>query len=174
VAADWLAPVSLAAGVVGTLGGQGLREWLTSGREREARAAEREVARQAFQRDTLLELQDEVLALLRNTAQLHSHHVNVYRATGQYARDRVPEDLDEESRLAIARVNRLRQRVIDDDLRQHLAAVRNLCTLVTRPAQMQEGSEAEIAARGEQAWFELAAESRDVEDHIGAVLRGLL
>jgi hypothetical protein len=174
MAADWLPAATLAAGVVGTLGGQGLKEVLTAGREREGRAAERDVARDAFQRDTLLELQDALLALMRNTAQLHNHHVQVYRTTDRYSRDPDPDGLSEDNRLAIAGVNRLAQRVLDDELRAHVKAVRDLCAEVTRPAQMQTGTEADIAERAEQAWFRLAAEGTRIQDHIGEVLRGVL
>lgn len=45
------------------------------------------------------------------------------------------------SAQAVAAVNHLRQRAIDDNLRGYVTDIRDLCVELARPAQMQEGSE---------------------------------
>jgi hypothetical protein len=170
--AEWLPAATLAAGVVGTLGGQGLREWLTSGREREARAAEREVARNAFQRDTLLELQDALLELVQSASRIHLHQGNVYGQTERFGRDNLPEDLNEASGLTNARTSRLQQRILDEQVRQELASLKNLCTEITFP---NTGIDDAVAwGNAHNAWLRLPHVNKQLEDRIGTVLRGLL
>src|SRR5438105_955053 len=101
MSSDWFPAVTLAAGVLGTLGTQALRERWTSGREREARQAEREVARDAFQRETLLELQDVIVEMTRVTMKLHLHHRQSFAQSGRWSRDPEPDDLAETHRLAL-------------------------------------------------------------------------
>ena len=172
MSSDLIPVASFAAGVVGTLGAQGLRERFTTTREREARTAEREVARDAFQRQTLLELQDAILRLVRSTTQLRRHHRAVYAEKGTYARESDPPGLGEEHRDAMANTTHLRQRVLDDDLREHVRAVQELCAQITMPPP---GDSDQVAARRtEEAQIRLAHEVNDLEDRLGRALRALL
>jgi hypothetical protein len=180
--------VPAAAVIVGgafTIAGGVLREQFTSRREREARtserelaqearAAERELVRAAFQRETLLELQDAILRLVRNTTQLNHHHRQVYAENGTYARQFDPPDLSDESRLATAAVTRLRQRVLEDGLRQRVRDVQELCTQITMPPQVTGETDAQAADRAGAQSIRLVHEYAELEDHLGHVLRSLL
>ena len=173
MASDLLPAITLAVGAAGTFAAQLIRERFTSGRERDARAAEREVARDAFQRETLLELQDAMLRVLQNTAQLHLHNGRVYSETGRYARDYYPTELSDESSSVMAVASRLRQRILDDDLRRGVSDVLSLCIEMTNPTL---GTEVAAAAkdRADAAFSRLASANAELEDHIGSVLRALL
>lgn len=180
--------VPAAAVVVGgafTIAGGVLREQFTSRREREARtserelaeearAAEREIVRTTFQRETLLDLQDAVLRLVRNTMQLNIHHRRVYAENRTYARELDPPALSDESRLAAAEATRLRQRVLDDDLRLRVRDVQALCTQLVMPPQVTGETDAQAAERADGQSIRLAHDYADLEDHLGRVLRALL
>jgi hypothetical protein len=88
----------------------------------EARAAERHVARVAFQRDTL-KLQDAVRRVTRNTALLRIRGRKVYRESRTYVREKGSPGLSGENREANAAVSRVRQRALDDSVRQDIRAV---------------------------------------------------
>jgi hypothetical protein len=172
LSSDWLPAATLAAGVLGTLGGQGLREWRTSGREREARRAERQVARDAFQRETLLELQDAILEMVRLTSKLHIYHRRVFAESGRWSRDPEPDDLAEAHRLTIARMAALKQRVLDGELRAELGHLQEGCAEITE-ANFGE-DDAWAAERASQRWIALAHANRGMEDHLGRILRQVL
>lgn len=185
MSSDLIPAGALVVGGLLTIAGGVVREQYTSRRDREARAADRElahearaaerhVARVAFQRDTLLELQDAVLRLMRNTALLHIHHRKVYWENRTYAREKDPPELSDENREANAAVNRLRQRVLDDSLRQDVRAVQELCTQITMPTQLTGESDDEAARRANEQNVRLAHEYTDLENHLGEVLRALL
>ena len=87
----WQAVLALVGVVIGGVlaGGVGLRQvQLFTDRERAARQAEREQARKdardAFQRDTILALQDAVADLLRMVADLHGEAVNAEEKMGHW------------------------------------------------------------------------------------------
>jgi len=171
---EWLPAATLAAGVVGTLGGQGLRERFTLGREREARKAERDVTRDAFQRGTLLELQDAIQRVIRATNLIRTHHDNVYASDGTYARELDPPELTDGKREAMAVATRLRQRVLDDELRQRIRELQELCTVIIYPPSLTGLTDKQAARRADEMSFRLAQEYNDLEEHLGRVLRALL
>jgi hypothetical protein len=174
MASDLLPTLTFGAGVVGTLAAQAWRERWIAGREREARTAEREVARDAFQRETLLELQEAILRVVRSSSQLRLHHRRVYAQKGTYAQGSEPPGLSEENREAMANATHLRQRVLDDDLREHVRVVQRLCADMTAPLQLTGESDEEAAGRADAQSIQLAHEVNDLEERLGKVLRTLL
>lgn len=170
MSSDLLPAAALAIGIAGTI----VTQRFTTSRDREARKAEREVARDAFQRETLLELRDAMLRLVRNTTQLRIHHQAVYASNGTYARELDPPELSEENREAMAVTARFRQRVLDDELRQRAQDVRALCTQITMPPQATGETDEQAAVRAEAETIRLAHEYDDLENHLGRALRALL
>jgi len=173
VTSEWLPVAALAAGVVGTIGGQGLTGWLAWKREQGARSAERDVARDAFQRETLLEIQGAVLDVLRASSQLHINHKRVYRGTGKYARASDPEEMAEKQREAMARASQLRQRVLDDSLRTSIRELQELATEATGPPLLTLSNE-DAARRADETFIKIAHDQAAFQEQLGVVLRGLL
>ncbi len=171
---DWLPAATLAAGVVGTLGGQGLREWFTWKREESARTAEREVARGAFQRDTLLEIQDVVVRLLVNTLESLVHRGRVFEETGRWGRDLYPDELSKATGAVMADMSRLRQRILNDDLRRRLLVVQDLVTEINRPPLQAAHDDAAKQQAFDTFVRQLLPANAALEDHLGEVLRALL
>ncbi|HEU0085030.1 MAG TPA: hypothetical protein VFQ87_19440 [Bradyrhizobium sp.] len=135
-------------------------------KEREARKAARQdqrfQRRSAFQRETLLALQDACMDLGRATAQANSLNLAEFRASKTWNRRRLPDDLDESHRLAQARTQLLLVRVRDASVRQLAANLRELSaeTLLGRSA---DDSEHALASMG------LVFES--LNNRIGELLR---
>jgi hypothetical protein len=172
VTSEWLPAATLGAGVIGTIGAQGLTAWFASKREEGARAAERQVAREAFQRDTLLELQDAVLEMVRVATKLYISHRTVFAQTGEYARTPDPADLDEAARTSMALVAKLGQRVVDDELRGAITALQTRCGEVVAPNFGDDDAQAKTQAT--RRWSALVFANTAFNDHLGSVLRRVL
>jgi len=97
-------------------------------RARRAALAERlEEERHTFQRDTLLELQDVLLELSRWSGLVITQDVKTLKEQGKLSQ--LPDGLGgEEPRLLVASAQRLRTRVLDDDLRHAIGDFITLCT----------------------------------------------
>jgi len=125
-------------------------DWLqhrrTSEREREARNAAREdhlfERRTAFQRQTLLDLQDAMMDLVRTTGEMHHHDVVSFRQTGKWQKQLFSEDLAEANRLANARTSMLAVRVRDETVRNLVTEVKNHSTKAAMCASLEEGDRA--------------------------------
>jgi hypothetical protein len=124
----WQAVLGFVGVVLGgaIVGGVALRQvQLVTDREREARQVERELARKdardVFQRQTVLALQDAVADLLRMVVHLHDEAVNAEEKTGHWSApsrfDELPADFEEH----FVCVQGLRARVFDDGLRRLVA-----------------------------------------------------
>jgi|SRR5216684_1794069 len=123
-----------------------ITDWLDSRRicERE-RAARREMHRtqrlervNTFQRTTLLELQEEMIKLVRTTSQGYTADLKVYRETKKWRAQRLDDDLSEANRLAHARVTLLAVRVRDAKAR---ALVNNLSSTASQLGTCQTYAE---------------------------------
>lgn len=135
-AAVWTAIIGPITTLLGGLGGY----WLAGRNEdaRDQRSARREqVARRAalaerleedrhsFQRDTLLELQDELQRLVRNTAQIMLQDEKTIKQFGQIYL--LGGDLSDEAMQITVSVQRLRSRVLDDQLRAAIGDFVSFC-----------------------------------------------
>jgi hypothetical protein len=96
-------------------------------REREAREETRRdirfERREKFQRATLLELQEELVNLVRTASQMHVQDIKAHRETGTWKRQLFESELSEAARLAHARVAVLTVRVRDEAVRNLVADI---------------------------------------------------
>ena len=140
----------------------------TTEREREAReAARREQRFQqriAFQRQTLLDLQDALMQLARTTGEMHFHDKKAFRETGRWQKQLYGEDLAERDRVANARTAMLGVRVADASVRDLLQQFKNQCT-ASILSENEEASECSLRKMG------LVFES--LNQRIGEILRKL-
>jgi hypothetical protein len=171
MASELVPVVTFALGAGSTFAAQIIRESRTSSREREARQAEREVARDIFQRETLLELQGATIELLRCTTKLHLHQRTSFAKTGTWDVSGQPDGLAEAGMSAAATVSRLRQRISDDELRADIRQLQELC-VGAYGAKL--GIPDYVAARGaDGAFVALGPANEKLEDRIGVVMRAL-
>lgn len=149
-----------------------LSEWLqhrrTIEREREARDAVRKdllfERRNTFQRQTLLELQEALKGLVRTAAQMHHNDVMTFRATGEWGKSRLPEDLSDSFRLANANTSALAVRIRDEQVRTQ---VRDLKSNTSGVAMARDKDSSNQALFGTVESFE------GLNERIGQLLRTL-
>jgi hypothetical protein len=81
-----------------------------------------------FQRQTLLDLQEAVQDIARAAGAVHVEDARAYKQTGQWQKQRIPEELDQQILLANRRVMLLNVRVRDAELRQLVEKVAVACS----------------------------------------------
>jgi hypothetical protein len=176
---SWIASVlpvaSALAGFAAAALNDARKDRRLAGREREARmvgAIERWTdKRQAFERDTLLALQDELYKLMRCVGRLHFHDEQAYRTTGVWGRARLDEDLDQAFTEAITTVDRLRVRVFDAVLRDAVLAVQNAATHTGIQRSNATCTDGEARDASEAAHAELDARWASLEPRLGVAIR---
>lgn len=177
-AASWAAIVGPITTLLGGLGGY----WL-AGRNDEARdrrAAERESAdrraafaerleedRHNFQRDTLLELQDQLHRLVRATTRILLQDEKTLKERGQLYL--LPGELDAEEFQAFANIRRLWARVLDPNLRDSVEGFTNVCSRAGMPVPTEDKDLALAELRRREA--AIGASYEQVNGLLGELLR---
>lgn len=87
---------------------------------------------QAFQRDLLLDLQDQLQALVRVTAKTIIEDERALAADGHLSQ--LPPGLSDEDFAVGVSVSRLTARILDDDLRRAVAEFHSSCTVLAMDA----------------------------------------
>ena len=123
---------------------------------------ERAERAKAFQRETLLALQDAVHATLRLNARAHLQTHQMYRSTGVWGHGVLTEEVDEGIRLANRKVAILIERISDESLRASVKATTSLATEGRFPTTEQQ---AELNQQ------RLASDTVLLFERMGAVLR---
>jgi hypothetical protein len=114
-------------------GTKSLSDWIQYKRSREQERDARDGARQAllferriiFQRETLLELQEDCQKLVRATGAMHHQDEMAYRETRQWQRQLFSEELDQAYHEASTRTSMLAVRVRDETVRSLVAELRS-------------------------------------------------
>jgi hypothetical protein len=115
-----------------------LSDWLENRRNTRRERAAREAVRReqlferrtSFQRQTLLEIQEASMQLVRSVGAIHHEDKMAYRSTGEWGKQRVGDDLSEANRLAQARTGMLAARVRDDTIRELIGKLKTLSVQV--------------------------------------------
>ncbi|MGN8259494.1 hypothetical protein ACLEJW_09190 [Pseudomonas sp. SMSB3] len=164
----WFPVVTLIAGAVL----KGLFDWLAESRkasiEHRVRFEKRQevllMHRLETQRKLLPELQEALLELMRCTGLVNLADITSWRDSGKWGKGKLPNDLDEKSRVAFRQVTLFRVRVQDEALRAAILDLSLTCTSVS-----VAGSESESNKFLEDASFKYD----HVNEQIGRVLRAL-
>ena len=177
-AAAWAAIVGPITTLLSGLGGYWLagrnddaRDQRAAAREEAARRAalaERlEEQRHTFQRDILLELQDELQHLARITTRIAIQDRKTLKERGQLYL--LPEEMSDEANQIVISVQRLRTRALDPVLRQAVADFIDLCS---RDASALARASAEtILAHLDQQEAQLTHRYIALNDLLGELLR---
>jgi hypothetical protein len=165
---SWFPVLTLVLGVV--LGQVG--EWLKDGRahkrEKEARDTARRDSlaeqRNAFQRQTLLELQDALIVLMQSAGALHLQKMSSFRQHGRSRSEDIRQETNIANRDANSKTAILGVRVRDDEVR---GLLKTLKAQLSAEAMTRDPEEAEDA-------INIAAQVfAALNDRIGLVLRAL-
>ncbi|MGC5796580.1 hypothetical protein [Sphingomonas sp. NFX23] len=136
--------------------------------EREARAEMRREAAAArrveFQRVTLLELQEAMHALVRDTCDAQLDDVRISRDAGEWTQGKHHNDFSEMVRKGQGRTQLLKTRVLDDEIRELVRTIKRSCS-------------ASLASESEKASLTSLDEATramvDLNERIGQTLRKL-
>lgn len=135
-------------------------------REREAQGERRQeqshMRRNEFQRATLLELQDELVKLIRAIGEGHHQDVMAHRAGGAWQKQLYGNDLDSRIHAGMTKTSTLGVRVRDKDVRRLLSELRQQCSEAVH-CKNEEISERAISLA--QAVYD------KLNDRIGELLR---
>jgi hypothetical protein len=111
-------------GLVGTVVGAAasiltttLTAWNAARLHRETHSTERLERSRAFQRETLLELQDTIQIAMRFVGQVFHAGAMDFKRTGKWGSEPISDEIDEGLRRANMRLTALIERVADDSLR---------------------------------------------------------
>lgn len=133
-----------------------------SNREQQKLYDERVERARAFQRQTLIDLQEAIHDALRLVNQAHLEDRRAYRQGERWGRNKLPETVDEGLRVARRRVSILIERVAIDDLRAQLTALMASSTQVLLAGNREEAD----------SYMEKSSKSaQDVLVNVGAALR---
>jgi len=180
-----MAEVPLWVAVVSSLGGYAVaaateylrgRQALVREREarREARQAAREDARESFERETLIAFQDTVAKLMRTVARAQHENEMEFRRSGTWGRRALPDDIGGEQQLVLVHdFQRLRVRVIDDNLRQ-LAEQWWAAGASSSVGALREEDDEAARSRANADWERCAMLYRKLVEEIGTRLRALV
>lgn len=91
----------------------------------------REDQKRAFQRETLLELQDAVSNALRFVARAHLEDRKAYRTGTAWGRNMLDEEIADGMRVSFRQVSLLTARVVDDQLRYDVKQAMAIASAVT-------------------------------------------
>lgn len=143
----------------------------------DVRQAQRRDRRDAFELDTLLELQ-EVLPRMARAAHLgYQHDKAHFLATGHWARggDPLPDDVGGEGQMEMLRTfSRLRSRIFDEDLRDSLSAWNTELARLALGRDYPGQSDAEAQQWAEQLQFgALTVQLDELSQRIGSRIRQL-
>ena len=116
----------------------------------------------AFQRQTLIDVQEAIHDALRFVYRVYFEDYDAYRMTQQWGNSLLPAALNEELRLAMRKVSILVERIADDPLRSQIK------TLMCSTTQVQlASSETNARLRLEKT----GADAQQTLEQIGTVLR---
>jgi hypothetical protein len=132
--------------------------------QRQAASLDRLERARAFQRETLIELQDALHDALRMVTRAHLEDVAAFKKGEKWGSSFLSAEVNEGVRLAARRVSILIERVANDALRSDLKKIAGATGQVCLA-----NSEAEGQASLEHAY----ATGNNVTQHIGSVLRSL-
>lgn len=137
-------------------------------REKEARIETRrdaQLLRKAeFQRETILELQEQIARLARATGKLHHADIMDFRKTGVWGKGQFPDDANKNAFEATTQISVLRVRIDDEGIRETARKFTGACAVV---ALARSEDEAET-----QLMF-VTGMVEGLNDQIGDVLRNL-
>ena len=170
---NWFPVVTLLAGFFT----KALFDWLDHRRTRERERSAREAARHeqllerrmAFQRQTLLDLQEAVLRLQRSTGAMNVEDVMAHRDTGKWQKQLYTDGLSDAFMEQQRQTTMLAVRVRDDSVREMVEALKRGCSAMAfaRTENDNELTMTEMMALGDrlnQRIGELLRQMDDEED----------
>jgi hypothetical protein len=140
--------------------------WFKDQREERARKrmrAEQKLDQEVnFQRQTLIDLQEQLFELAKITGDFYSEDTIVYKKSGVWGKNYKEDELNQRQQDIIIRANILTVRVADDQLRYQADRMRSFCTTISIARSPDEADE---------KFNEVMQLFGELNDHLGKLLR---
>ncbi|MCD9481546.1 MULTISPECIES: hypothetical protein [Photobacterium] len=107
---------------------------------RQTKGYERKEIANTFQRQTIIELQVELLEYIRSCYQAYLYDCNQFKKTGEWG-GKLPEDLNTKNRELSAKTSILIQRISNNELRDNLLVLKDSCARCTLSKKKSEADE---------------------------------
>lgn len=147
-------------------------EAAASERDKNAQLARETAAREQFQHETLLALQDALARLARTIGQIYVAGEDEFARDETWGLQVLPGAVNEAAHEAVVEVNRLRVRVRDAAVRSSTKELIDLSTLVALPAAREEPTPHTRARAAAETTFHRAVHvQREINERIGTLLR---
>ncbi|WP_027250713.1 hypothetical protein [Photobacterium halotolerans] len=114
-------------GALASIATTAITSWNSHILSNKAKEHEKKEAANAFQRETILELQVELLEYFRSCCQIYRDDKINFENTEQWGRP-ISEELNVQNRALNAKTSILVQRVVNDELRASLQVLKDNCT----------------------------------------------
>lgn len=122
---------------------------------RQTKDYERKEIANTFQRQTIIELQVELLEYIRSCYQVYLYDCNQFKKTGVWG-GKLPEDLNTKNRELSAKTSILIQRISNNELRDNLLVLKDSCARCSLSKEKSEADELyDILSEGYQKSNEL-------------------
>ncbi|PSV28111.1 hypothetical protein [Photobacterium sp. GB-56] len=118
--------VGTIVGALASIATTALTSWNSHILSNKAKEHERQEVANAFQRETILDLQVEFFEYFRSCCQIYRYDKINFEDTGKWSQS-IPEELDDKNRTLSAKTALLIQRISDDELRTSLQAFKDVC-----------------------------------------------
>ncbi|HDX8434547.1 TPA: hypothetical protein RQN11_000032 [Aeromonas dhakensis] len=132
--------------------------------QQDANNQERMEKARAFQRETLLAVQETLNDTLRSMMQIHLADLKAEKAGGKWGRNLIDNELDENDRVSKRRLQILTERIADDALRQGLSELHDTIHNCNRATSKDEAIKQVNNS---------VAQADEFMKHLGLVLRSL-
>lgn len=132
--------------------------------QQNANNQERMEKARAFQRETLLAIQESINDTLRCMMQIHLADLSADKSSGAWGRNIIDYELDENNRVSNRRLQILTERVADDSLREELSELHSSISRSTCAASKEEAKQRVQSS---------VAQAEEFMKHLGVVLRNL-
>lgn len=156
----------LAGSVVGALASIATT-WITNKNDRQLQkdqdSLERKERARAFQRETLIGVQEKLQVLFRMVGKAHYEQAMAYKVDGQWGRAPISEEVNQGTLQANQKLLILTERVADDGLRSELKKLRDSLNRILFTQSEQEA---------EQRITACIEKSDKVMEDLGVILRG--
>lgn len=164
----WFPVVTLVIGIVLKGFYDSIADRRIARREKESRIETRrdaQLLRKAeFQRETILELQEQIARLTRATGKMHYADIMEFRKTGVWGKGQFPDEANENAFEATTQISLLRVRIDDEGVRETARKFLGACAVVALARSEDEA---------ETRFMFVTGMVEGLSEQIGDVLRNL-
>ena len=119
--------VGTIVGAFSSIATTSITNWNNFRIQKNTKTEERIERSKSFQRDTLVELQTEMIEYIRSLHLIHTEDLNAFNTSGNWG-GQIPKDISDKNREISVKTSVLIERISNDELRTELKEIKDLST----------------------------------------------